>query len=72
MTTCIGCGCDDEHACQDPETGELCAWASIDTQGVTGKPKQFGICTQCAEADDAEMFPWASPLILPGDPDFTL
>lgn len=70
-TTCIVCGCDDNHACSGG-----CAWAEIDTQGFMGEPNEFGICTACSEGD-GPFFPAPEPignpgLILPGDPDFHL
>jgi hypothetical protein len=53
LRTCAGCGCTDNNACIDPETGEPCAWA----EGV-----DIDICTRCAaialrmaEADEADV-----------------
>lgn len=39
---CIGCGCDDRHACQD-EFGEPCGWLRIDRE--TG----VGVCSECPD-----------------------
>ncbi len=33
---CRDCGCDDEHACVDEETGEPCSWVEPD------------LCSMCA------------------------
>jgi hypothetical protein len=40
LCVCIGCGCDDEHACEDL-LGDPCGWLK---QSGTGKR---GVCTQC-------------------------
>jgi hypothetical protein len=40
LCVCIGCGCDDLHACQDL-IGDACGWL---IQSGTGK---HGVCTQC-------------------------
>lgn len=36
MTTCIGCGCDDEHACLDG-----CSWIAISMS------ERAGLCSNC-------------------------
>ena len=40
LCVCIGCGCDDEHACEDV-FGDPCGWIQ---QSGSGKR---GVCTQC-------------------------
>jgi hypothetical protein len=40
LCQCIGCGCDDEHACQDL-IGDPCGWLVRSTSG------RLGVCTQC-------------------------
>lgn len=37
---CIGCGCDDLHACQDL-LGDPCGWL------VKSQSGRLGVCTQC-------------------------
>jgi hypothetical protein len=37
---CIGCGCDDNHACQDL-LGDPCGWL------VKSRSGRLGVCTQC-------------------------
>jgi hypothetical protein len=39
IATCVGCGCDDMHACRP----EGCAWLRVDYQAGTG------VCTSCPE-----------------------
>ena len=41
ISTCIGCGCDDLHACLDADTGYGCHW--LRTNG-TGE----GVCSECS------------------------
>jgi|SRR5882672_122635 len=41
---CIGCGCDDNHACQDPLTEEGCSWIEADSRTATG------VCSCCPGA----------------------
>lgn len=43
LCRCIGCGCDDRHACQD-EFGEPCGWLRIDREAGVG------VCSECPEA----------------------
>jgi hypothetical protein len=40
LATCIGCGCDDNHACIDGFE-EACHWLRVDRR--TG----IGVCSQC-------------------------
>jgi hypothetical protein len=40
---CIGCGCDNEHACFDETLNQPCHWIRLDP--VAGK----GLCSCCAE-----------------------
>lgn len=41
VTTCNGCGCDDNHACIDAR-GRPCSWFVLDIATATG------LCTACA------------------------
>jgi hypothetical protein len=40
---CIGCGCDNDHACFDETAGQACHWIRLDP--VAGK----GLCSCCPE-----------------------
>lgn len=40
LCQCIGCGCDDSHACADL-LGDPCGWL------VRSKSGRLGVCTQC-------------------------
>lgn len=40
LCQCIGCGCDDHHACPDL-LGDPCAWLVRSASG------RLGVCTQC-------------------------
>lgn len=42
MTVCIGCGCDESHACLDRE-GRACRWVELSPSGAAG------ICSECEE-----------------------
>jgi len=43
VARCIGCGCDDLHACWDEAANEPCHWVRVDhTAGL-------GVCSVCAE-----------------------
>jgi hypothetical protein len=42
MTTCLGCGCDDHHACHDGMAAG-CHWLCLDVAAGTG------ICSACHE-----------------------
>lgn len=46
IATCIGCGCDDNHACWDNKAGQPCGWLRIDRE--TG----LGVCSACPEHTD--------------------
>ncbi|GKW29484.1 hypothetical protein AB6D34_18250 [Pectobacterium brasiliense] len=48
ITTCVGCGCDDNHACVN-EYHEVCHWLRVNRN--TG----LGVCSQCAEFIDADI-----------------
>jgi hypothetical protein len=83
---CIGCGCDEGHACN--VAGEGCSWVHI------GPLRLAGICSACLElfppsviglalreaeesllddaTDQAINAPERPSLILPGDADFHL
>lgn len=43
IATCIGCGCDDYHACYDPNTGQGCSWVKVDRESG------LGVCSVCLE-----------------------
>jgi|GEM_PF-2400083 len=43
VALCIGCGCDDEHACLDTTTGQGCTWLRVDRE--TG----WGVCSVCTD-----------------------
>jgi hypothetical protein len=40
LCQCVGCGCDDDHACQDL-LGDACRWL------VKSESGRLGVCTQC-------------------------
>jgi hypothetical protein len=40
---CIGCGCDDHHACVS-DLGDPCAWLVVDY------PAGVGVCSECPDA----------------------
>lgn len=43
VATCIGCGCDDDHACWDDAQDAPCSWTRVDyTVGL-------GVCSACPE-----------------------
>lgn len=42
MTVCIGCGCDEQHACVDRD-GRGCRWVEISPSGAAG------ICSECED-----------------------
>ena len=44
--TCIGCGCDDWHACCSEATGQPCSWLMVDRNAG------LGVCSECP--DDVE------------------
>jgi len=39
---CEGCGCDDEHACDDPVLGTPCSWVVVSGDGTRA------LCSVCA------------------------
>jgi len=43
LAVCIGCGCDDHHACYDHKRDAGCYWLRVDY--VEGK----GVCSECVE-----------------------
>ncbi len=43
VAACIGCGCDDFHACWDDEAGEPCSWLRLD------RFANLGVCSACPE-----------------------
>lgn len=46
VATCIGCGCDDYHACWDEEARQPCSWLRLDrNQGQ-------GVCSTCHDHAD--------------------
>ena len=44
IATCIGCGCDDFHACWDDDAGEPCHWLRVNYAAG------LGVCSACPEA----------------------
>lgn len=44
IATCIGCGCDDLHACVDSLLGP-CSWLRVDYETGTG------VCSECADEE---------------------
>ena len=43
VATCIGCGCDDLHACWDEDAEQPCAWLDVD------RTANLGVCSACPE-----------------------
>lgn len=43
IATCIGCGCDDLHACWDEEAGHPCSWIRLDRNAG------LGVCSGCPD-----------------------
>lgn len=43
ISTCIGCGCDDEHACMDKSSDNPCYWLKVDRNELKG------LCSCCPE-----------------------
>lgn len=43
IASCIGCGCDDLHACFDEVSGTPCSWVRLD------RSVQLGVCSVCKE-----------------------
>ncbi len=46
VSTCIGCGCDDYHACWDEEAEQPCSWIRLDLDAG------LGVCSTCLEHAD--------------------
>lgn len=40
VSVCIGCGCDDLHACED-DFGDPCFWLELD------RDAGVGVCSEC-------------------------
>lgn len=47
VAVCIGCGCDDLHACISQDTGLPCSWLRLD------RPAGVGVCSACPELAEA-------------------
>lgn len=43
VATCIGCGCDDNHACWDEAAGNPCGWIRLD------RSVGLGVCSCCLD-----------------------
>lgn len=43
VATCIGCGCDDYHACWDDVVAQPCSWLRVDRDAARG------VCSTCPE-----------------------
>lgn len=43
LAHCIGCGCNDLHACWDEQAEQPCSWVRLDM--VTGR----GVCSACPD-----------------------
>lgn len=43
LATCIGCGCDDYHACFDEEVGRPCNWIAVSYD------EGLGVCSCCKD-----------------------
>lgn len=43
ISTCIGCGCDDNHACFDEIAGQPCSWIRVD------RGAGLGVCSACPD-----------------------
>jgi len=43
VATCIGCGCDDGHACWNEVTELPCSWLRVD------RGRGLGVCSSCPE-----------------------
>lgn len=42
ISTCIGCGCDDLHACIDEVMNQPCHWLRVD------RNERIGVCSSCS------------------------
>lgn len=47
VAKCIGCGCDDYHACHDEKAGHACYWLRVDRKDGRG------VCSCCEGAIEA-------------------
>lgn len=47
VATCIGCGCDDYHACYDVKAGHSCYWLRPD------RKSGLGVCSCCEYSVEA-------------------
>jgi len=58
IATCVGCGCDDYHACVDEASFQPCSWLRLDRESLRG------VCSQCqqyvARWDNGDIQPTAS------------
>lgn len=43
VATCIGCGCDDYHACLNEVTELPCGWLHV------ARSQGLGVCSECPE-----------------------
>jgi len=43
IATCIGCGCDDYHACYDETEDQPCSWIRLD------RSAGLGVCSVCPD-----------------------
>lgn len=46
LATCIGCGCNDNHACWDAEANQPCSWLRVNRE------IGLGVCSACPEHTD--------------------
>ena len=86
MTTCIGCGCTDEEACDggcswiavsEGERAGLCSACGLGAIGAVDVDEAVWACEQAEQEwaeEDADQFAidqdQRSPLLLPGDPEY--
>lgn len=45
LATCIGCGCDDNHACAGDGLDSGCYWVRVDRRAG------LGVCSACPETE---------------------
>jgi hypothetical protein len=45
--TCIGCGCTNDNACYDEDTGDGCHWLRLEAKAGQG------LCSCCSELEEA-------------------
>lgn len=41
VARCVGCGCDDNHACFDEQKSAVCTWLRLD------RAVRLGVCSAC-------------------------